>query len=120
MTVYYEWDIELYDASVEDGDIVDHNHANKLVEYDDYDLRNALTRWKDDKEQATRLVLVRTNHFIISRGINAGADSSSRMWAYVENGKLPATFDENPEGVRVQERFHREFRMMLERIKETS
>jgi len=118
MAVTYEWDLELFDKESED--VIDHNHSDKLVFYCEKELRDALSGWVDDKGQSTRLVLVRNETFIIKRGSNAGLESSSRAWAYVSDSKLPLTFDDNDEGVKVPARFHDEFMLMLDRVRETA
>lgn len=85
MVVWYEWDIEEYEGE----DIVDHNHADKFSE---------LPKLKENE----KLVLVRNTE-------------DSRLWAYVENNKLPEYFA-RPEAdgnyyatdVKVPKRFHKE------------
>jgi hypothetical protein len=80
--INYEWDIETTDG---DGDIIDHNHRDRLNQY-----------YKEELEDGD-LVLVRT-------------DLEGRSWAYVENGKLPEYFLDSF-GVtiaKVPKRFHQE------------
>lgn len=78
MTVRYEWDIETWDA--ESGDVLEHDHRERLDQFDPDRLREAL------KGKGTlRLVLVRDvgdeHHGV-----------TDRTWAYVEDGKLPGIF----------------------------
>ena len=86
---YYEWDVESYD---EYGDIIDHNHADKVpttpLQYNE------------------KLVLVR-NVGIGIAGEPDTFDLSERACAYVEGGKLPAEFDD---GSVVPKRFHKEIK----------
>lgn len=108
MATTYEWDIELVDA--ESGDILDHNHADKLTQYSEIEIWHALTRFVDDKGEMTRLVLVRDSRFTISRGFSKGQEGLDRTWAYVtEAMQLPATFDPDnggsPDGHKVPARF---------------
>lgn len=85
--ISYEWDIETTDA---DGDIIDHNHRDKLNEY------------RKEELESGDLVLVRT-------------DSEGRSWAYVENRELPEYFQDSF-GVniaKVPKRFHEELKKMV-------
>ena len=91
MTVSYEWDVEVVDA--ETGDILEHNHANRLVDH-----------WPITGANE-RLVLVRDKYDYFVH---------DREWAYVENGKLPEYFEDGlgRQGAKVPKRFHKE----LERV----
>jgi hypothetical protein len=66
----YEWDIETVDA---DGDVIDHNHRDRVHEFDGEELTMAVA------EDGRRLCLVRN-------------DASGRSWAYVKDGDLADTF----------------------------
>lgn len=66
----YEWDIETVDA---DGDVIDHDHRDRVHEFDGEDLTMAVA------EDGRRLCLVRD-------------DARGRSWAYVTNGELADTF----------------------------
>ena len=94
MNVVYEWDRETID---EHGDIVDHNHADKL---------------SDIINDEGVLVLVRDECCPESGSVE------DRQWAYVSNGKLPEYFAyagiDGPEytQVRVPKRFHQELRRL--------
>lgn len=77
MAVWYEWDYEQFEAD----EIIDHDHADKL------------TQFNRPLEPDERLVLVRDD------------DHNYRGWAYVENGELPERFDN---GFKVPKRFHKE------------
>jgi hypothetical protein len=87
MDTSYEWDWEEVDTH---GDILDHNFSDKLKSQPEPD--NALTHYE--------LVLV----------YNRGDDVEGivdRSWAYVQDGKLPETFQN---GIKVPKRFHEEIR----------
>lgn len=84
----YEWDIEEQD---EYGDIVDHNHADKLTQYTADEIAQI------DNKRFT-LVLVRTYDDMTLGGYD-------RSWAYVENMMLPEEFDN---GIKVPKRFRDE------------
>lgn len=78
MAITYEWDIETVDG--ESGDILDHSHRDRLHEFGGEELTQAINQDYDEKNQFTRLVLVRD-------------DGLSRSWAYVTlDGKLPEKF----------------------------
>lgn len=81
MKTIYEWD---YETVNKDGDIIDHNHADKLTEFSEV--------CKTDT-----LVLVRDS-------------DNERAWAYVENGKLPEFFSDAYQRptTKVPKRFHKE------------
>lgn len=97
MTVSYEWDIERFDA--ESGDIIDHDHRDRLAEYAPDVLRSALRQDLD-----LRLVLV--------RDVGNDADGlTDRAWAYAKAGKLPEVFEDDqqhPTNTKVPKRFHAE------------
>ena len=98
--VAYEWDVETFDVH---GDIIDHNHADKLSE-------PQLRHWfefplADGLEN--RIVLVRDAH----DSNHSGLCQFSRTWAYPENTdengwQMPAEFDD---GSAVPQRFAKEF-----------
>lgn len=86
----YEWDIELLDA--ETGDILDHDHRDKLADFQIGD------------EDGSALVLVRDTG-------NEDDGLQDRLWAYVTDGKLPEFFSDSggrATGYKVPQRFHRE------------
>ena len=89
--VFYEWDWE----TVEDGDVVNHNFADKLSEFHDCD--------KSDE-----LVLVRDD--FTDRGLD-------RTWAYVKDDKLPEYFQDayQRDETRVPKRFYKEFESYLKK-----
>lgn len=72
--IKYEWDIEEID---EHGDIIDHNHADRLGDLD-------LTELKDANK---RLVLIRDEG-------NQNDGLQERYWAYPINGVLPEYFSD--------------------------
>lgn len=94
--VDYEWDLETTNA---DGDITDHQHADKLR-----DLPTPATRFE-------QLVLVRTTF------------EGDRQWAYVDESRmLPRYFSiPGPDGnyhetaTKVPQRFHREIAREMSR-----
>lgn len=88
----YEWDIETIDS---DGDIIDHNHADKLSSY---------------KEIDGVLVLVRD----VGNKIDGVID---RSWAYVLGKKLPEYFTDSYESrvAKVPARFHLELKAYHEK-----
>lgn len=67
--VLYEWD---YETTDDDGDIIDHNHADKLSDF-------------SESDKTETLVLIRDEG-------NADAGLTGRLWAYVIDGKLPEFF----------------------------
>ena len=73
--VWYEWDIEERD---EYGDVLDHDHEDKLADLLSRHLPGELEQ----------LVLVRNES---SDPEHLGVED--RQWAYVERGKLPSRFD---------------------------
>lgn len=85
MKVQYEWDRETVDSH---GDIVDHNHSEKLAHI---------------IEDKGALVLVR-DEYTEENGVE------HREWAYVEGGKLPENFEDafGKKGSRVPQRYHKE------------
>ena len=95
--VAYEWDVETFDVH---GDIIDHNHADKLSEpqlrhWFEFPLADGLQN---------RIVLVRDVW-------NDHAGVIDRQWAYLENTdengwQMPAEFDD---GASVPKRFAKEF-----------
>jgi hypothetical protein len=96
MTVYYEWTVEIVeDLTDPDSDIIDTTACDSL--------KQALHFMGYDPEHS-RLVLVR----------NVGNDDeglTDRLWAYVDDGKLPDYFEAsagNETSVRVPAKFHQE------------
>jgi hypothetical protein len=91
--VLYEWDREIVDAN---GDVIDHNHSDKL---------------RVIADDPGRLVLVRDE-------IDRYEGLVDRYWAYANNGKLPEFFEDERgcEGPKVPKRFHAE----LAKIKEVA
>ena len=89
--VTYEWDIET--VTDEDGDVMDHNHADKLKE---------LLFYKNEKPDMDgchyELVLV--------RDLWEDSNLEQRTWAYPDGGKMPKEFDN---GVAVPKRFLEEY-----------
>lgn len=106
----YEWDIELYLVQDgEDGDVLDHSHAVSLTEFSPQQISDAILRVEVDG-RAPRLVLVR----------DYGGDLEglkSRQWAYVEEKKLPETFDNE---AAIPARFRKELEQAVSRITERS
>ena len=90
----YEWDAETW----LDDEVHDHDHRDTLGE---------MSRLEADQ----RLVLVRD----VGNRIEGLLD---RLWAYVENGKLPEYFSDSMTvtGVKVPQRFHRELAKHRERL----
>lgn len=97
-SVRYEWDVETW-IEYHDGldDVLEHNHAERVA-----DLLDCLHAPKPDPEGEgtilARLVLVRDE-------LDVWNCVEERTWAYVEDGKLPETFQD---GHKVPVRFHRE------------
>ena len=80
MAVTYEWDIET--VAYNGGDIVDHNHRDRLHDFGGEELTQPLNQDPiPGTGTYTQLVLVRTTHV------------GDRLWAYVsEDQKLPKFF----------------------------
>ena len=93
MAIIYEWDAE--EIAPRTGEVVDHNHSDKLN--DGYFTNDILT------SPDYALVLVRDDY----------EDEAliKRSWAYVENGKLPDTFEGEH---KVPKRFHKELESWLQ------
>jgi len=91
MTVY-EWDYETVNS---DGDIEDHNHADKLSQFKTSDITDSLVLIRDLGSEASGLI--------------------DRMWAYVKDGKLPEYFSDaiGLTGYKVPQRFHVELAKYL-------
>lgn len=106
MPTTYEWDIETYDASVPNGagDILDHHHEETLSKFSKDEFMEAM------QENGKRLVLIRDRNWGIV---------SYRSWAYFLPGELPATFGNNPYGVRVLKKFRDEFERVLKKHTKT-
>jgi hypothetical protein len=99
MPAYYEWTVELIE-DYRDGcnDIVDSNH------FDTY---------ADAKRYADSLTVPYSHYIDIGverRMYNADGDLISTAWAYIEDGKLPAFFEDayGRVAVKVPARFHKE------------
>jgi len=96
--IIYEWDWELFDT--ESDDILDHVHFDKMSDYPS-------NPYSHEDGKSARLVLVRDEG-------NEDDGVVDRMWAYVENGKLPEEFayagagEMRPNGVRVPKKFHKQ------------
>lgn len=91
--IRYEWDLETVDR--ETGDILDHHHAAYL---------NQLPEAVGTETTFQRIVLVRDVGDEV-------AGLKYRLWACVENGKLPKHFHDDCEEeteVRVPLTYHRE------------
>lgn len=91
MKLIYEWDYE----TVEDGDVIDHDHSDKLADF------------SEDRKTDT-LVLVR----------NEGSEEdglTDREWAYVVDGKLPDYFQDarGVNGSKVPIKYHQELKKYL-------
>lgn len=85
MTIYYEWDIETVCAESED--ILDHDHRDRLSEYEMDRLIHAINQAAAPDKTYTRLVLVR------DRFNRVDGDLDCRSWAYVtDDGKMPDQF----------------------------
>ena len=92
MKTVYEWDYETID---EFGDIVEHNHAAKLSDF-------------EDKDKSSALVLIR----------ETGSETyglQERTWAYVVNDQLPEYFTDasGANMHRVPKRFYNELASYL-------
>ena len=119
----FEWDIETRGLMANDptiADVLDHNHQDRLDEFDRRALDEAIegASWIDqttsasgshyeDRKLRASLVLVRDEWEM--RG-KEPVELGLRLWAYVEDGKLPEFFSTNREvtTIRVPARFHRE------------
>ena len=93
----YEWDLETVD---EHGDIVDHNHADKLGE-----LKATATNPHIEPGEYIRLVLVRDTW---GPWDGEGETLYDRQWAYVTAEGLPARTNEG-HGYKVPKRYQAEF-----------
>lgn len=87
MEIIYEWSVEVED---ENGDIVESEFAttlNSLLEYE--------------------------GNIVLVRRVGSEEDGEvDRLWAYVEDGKLPEYFSDGSNvkiEVRVPKRFHKEY-----------
>lgn len=83
----YEWDYETLD---ENGDIMEHDHADRLSDFSESQKTDTLVLVMDEGKE------------------NSGIES--RSWAYVKDGKLPDFFSDafqRPVS-KVPERFHKE------------
>ena len=87
MPLIYEWDLE---ESTADGDVVDHDHADRLIEF-------------------SRRVLPEHVHLVLIRDEEKGGNLD-RSWAYVQGGHLPQFFKYayGHPTTRVPRRFHLE------------
>ncbi len=88
-TIHCEWDYETIDA--ESGDILNHNHADKLTDFTHEDKTDSLVLIRDSGNEAQGL--------------------QDRLWAYVVGHKLPEFFTDslgNPTSYKVPARFHKE------------
>ena len=96
---FYEWDIETFTLD-EYQDIEDHNFSDECPGIPD--------------EPNLRLVLVRDTYEwpANDKGRKCDPDLTKRLWAYVENGKLPEFFEDcgDPTDVKVPQKFHDELR----------
>jgi hypothetical protein len=88
----YEWDYETVNS---DGDIEDHNHADKLRQFNDSNITDTLVLVRDSGSEASGL--------------------DYRLWAYVKDGKLPEYFSDSRgiTGYKVPKRFHIELKRYL-------
>ena len=117
---YFEWDIETWAVPAGPCSPEDHNHVDRLDEFDRRALDAAIegASWIDqttsasgshyeDRKFRASLVLVRDEWEM--RG-KEPVELGLRLWAYVEDGKLPEFFSTNREvtTIRVPARFHRE------------
>ena len=91
----YEWDYETID---EFGDVLDHNHADKLSSYEPSEITNDLVLVRDTVDELDII--------------------KDREWAYVKDGKLPEFFKDamGNNGARVPKRFHKELAKYLSKI----
>lgn len=89
MTIVYEWLAETID---EYGDVVQHEHAEKLVDIPDF--------VKDVDGRGARTIC------LVKDVYDNASPIPTRAWAYVENALLPEYFDD---GTRVNPRFHLEY-----------
>jgi hypothetical protein len=84
--VYYEWDFETVD---ENGDIIDHHHADKLKEIEHF-------RTGEEK-----------GDFVLVRNVGNDMDGLvDRQWAYPVGGEMPSEFDG---GAKVPQRYIKEW-----------
>ena len=94
--VRYEWDIETVDSK--HGDVLDHNHADKLKELLFLKNKKPSDFNPNDKGMHYDLVLV--------RDLWVDSELEQRRWAYPDGGKMPKEFDN---GVAVPKRFLAEY-----------
>ena len=95
--VRYEWDLETVDSK--HGDVLDHNHADKLKELLFLKNKKPSDFNPNDKGMHYDLVLVRDEGDEFD-GI------TNRSWAYPNEGKMPKEFDN---GISVPKRFLTEY-----------
>ena len=98
--VQYEWDYEVVDKN---GDIIDHNHADTLLELVHFLERSHLG--------PGRAVLVRD-------AWRSDGELTGRLWAYIEDGELPEFFDGAgvPTALSVPRWAHREIKKLRHRL----
>lgn len=119
---YFEWDIETIGLMANDStiaDVLDHNHQDRLADFDQRDVSESMsgTATPGDPGSCTggegytshrfELVLVRDEWEMCGK---EPVELGLRLWAYVEDGKLPEFFSTNREltTIRVPVRFRRE------------
>jgi hypothetical protein len=111
---FYEWDIETIGLMANDStiaDVLDHNHQDRLSDFDRRDVAESMSGTATPGEGYTShrfdLVLVRDEWEMCGK---EPVELGLRLWAYVEAGKLPEFFSTNREltTIRVPVRFRRE------------
>jgi len=122
---YYEWDIETIGLIVNDStiaDVLDHNHQDRLADFDQRDVSEAMSGTVTPGDPGVAvgdsytshrfdLVLVRDEWEMCGK---EPVDLGLRLWAYVKDGKLPEFFSGHfslgygESTIRVPARFHRE------------
>lgn len=84
----YEWDIETVTVAPAEPlpadeeweeEVLDHDHRDRLAEFDPEDVKAALMGTLNDEGNRLKLVLVRDSE-------------QGRAWAYVEDKRLPSHF----------------------------
>lgn len=102
----YEWDIETVTTPQEgvadwEEEILDHDHRDRLAEFDPEDVKAALAGKVDaETGHKLKLVLVRDSE-------------QGRAWAYVEDKRLPSHFSDagHRQTAYVADKWHDELRL---------
>jgi len=99
MPVQYEWDVETFEITDGEVEIVDHDHSEKLL----------ISQYMKASKAGNRKSLVLVRDVVSDNGVE------DREWAYVQDGKLPTHFQDayGKHGTKVPKSKHLE----LQRVK---